>query len=409
MKPSARRLVRAFGFFFALVLVAPVAPVVAAKEVSAISDAFFPIMPYNNAPTNAALLRRMRECGFNLAGFVTPAALDACHAAGLRAIVADPRVTEYDWTNVDSTRARSNITSLVRQVGRHPAVFGYKLRDEPNLAMLPGLGEVAGLVREIAPGKFPYINLFPNYAGARWIGTTNYTEYLETFAATCRPPIISYDNYSLLDNGSVDGAYWTNLELIRALARKHGAEFWNTILAAAHFDYREPTAADFRLLAYTTLAYGGRGLCWFTYFATGPDSHLAPVDQFGHESPTWYLLQNINLQVQHLAPTILQLTNTAVYHLGEIPEGCSGPAATNLVTAMTAGNFVIGEFTHRDGTAYVLIVNKDLARARRCQPQFRTAPRQLQIISPFTGRAEKYDREFSWLAPGAGALLKFEP
>ena len=34
-----------------------------------------------------------------------------------------------------------NIASLVKQVGRHPAVFGYFIRDEPNLAMLPGVAQ----------------------------------------------------------------------------------------------------------------------------------------------------------------------------------------------------------------------------------------------------------------------------
>ncbi len=365
-------------------------------------------MPYNTAPTNAAALQRMRDCGFTLAGFAAPDALDACAAAGLKAIVRDPRVADYDWAKVDATRSRTKIASLVKQVGRHPATFGYFLRDEPDLAMLPGLATVASLVRELAPGKFPYINLYPNYAGAARLGTTNYGEYLEQFAAVCRPPIVSYDNYSLLDDGDVDGAYWSNLEQIRSLARRHSAEFWNTVLASAHFRYREPSAADFRLLAYTTLAYGGRGLCWFTYFATGANYHMSPVDQFGNESPTWYLLQNINLQVQQLAPTILQLTNTDVYHLGKIPEGCHGTNDTSIVTAMPEGNFVVGDFTHRDGTDYVLIVNKDLTRARRYQPQFRSEPRRLRIISPFTGKAEDYEKEFAWLAPGEGVLLKLE-
>ena len=64
--------------------------------------------------------------------FVSPEALDACQAAGLKAIVMDPRTAGYDWRNVDEATARKNVTSLVDEVGKHPAVFGYYLRDEPG-------------------------------------------------------------------------------------------------------------------------------------------------------------------------------------------------------------------------------------------------------------------------------------
>ena len=74
-------------------------------------------------------------------------------------------------------------------------MFGYYLRDEPGTAMFPGLAKVAGLVRELAPGKWPYINLFPDYANSDQLGAPNYADYLERFITTCHPSIISYDNY----------------------------------------------------------------------------------------------------------------------------------------------------------------------------------------------------------------------
>jgi len=44
--------------------------------------------------------QQMRECGLTLAGFMSPRELDLCHAAGLRAIVSDPRASSYDWRNL---------------------------------------------------------------------------------------------------------------------------------------------------------------------------------------------------------------------------------------------------------------------------------------------------------------------
>ncbi len=379
-------------------------------SLSALADTnAFPIMAWDWPPNDPAVLKRLRDCGFTVAGFVAPDALDNCAHAGLQAIVIDPRSHHYNWTNVDEANARKNIASLVADVDGHPAVFGYYLRDEPDVKLLPGLGMVASLLRQSAPGRWPYINLFPDYAYPSTLGTTNYAEYLERFIANCRPQIVSYDNYSLMDDGSVRENFWSNLESVRVACRKHGLEFWNIILAVAHFNYAEPTAAGFRLQAYSTLACGGRGLAYFTYFAPRTGNYrAAAVDQFGRETPTWQLIQNVNLQIQKLAPTLLQLSCDDAYHLGNVPVGCPGPSTNSLVTGLEGGNALVGDFTHRDGSRYVMVVNKSLTRSRICWPQFRQTPKILKYTSPYTGALTAFEGEAVWLAPGQGVLIKPE-
>jgi hypothetical protein len=370
---------------------------------------FFPIMPWNSPPNDPAVLKKIHECGFTLAGFVPPSALDACASAGLKAIVSDARVSGYDWAAVDESKARNNASNLVAQVENHAAVFGYYLRDEPTAAWFANLEKVASAIREFAPGKWPYINLFPDYADNSQLGTTGYAEYLERFITTCHPKIISYDNYSLMDDGSIRNSYWTNLEAVRDACKKHRIQFWNIVLGVAHFSYREPTAADLRFEAYTTLAYGGRGLAYFTYFAPAVGNYRsAAIDQFGNETPTWHNLQNANLQVQKLGPTLLKLESDDVYHIGDVPPHCNGPATNSLVSSLPGGNFLVGEFTHQDGSRYALIVNKDLAKSHPCLPQFRKPPHRLQHISPYTGSLTPFEGEYVWLAPGQGVLLKPE-
>ena len=381
----------------------------AAAAESASRTNLFPIMPWNTPPSDPAVLKKIHDCGFTLAGFVPPSGLDACAAAGLEAIVTDPRASDYDWAAVDERKARMNISNLVAQVSNHRAVFGYDLRDEPPATWFPGLEKVASAVRDIAPGKWPYINLFPDYANDSQLATTNYEEYLERFIATCHPEIISYDNYALMDDGSLRVNYWTNLEAVRNACKKHRIEFWNIVLAVAHFNYREPTPADLRFEAYTTLAYGGRGLAYFTYFAPAVGNYRgAAIDQFGNETPTWHNLQNINLQIQKLGATLLQLATDDVYHIGDVPADCKGPPADSLVTAIPGGTFLVGEFTHRDGSRYVLIVNKDLAKSHPCSPRFRKPPHVLRQVSPYSGSLLPFEGEYVWLAPGQGVLLKLD-
>src|SRR6266581_1523237 len=188
------------------VVVSPLALAARAAETNV-----FPIMPWNSPPNDLEALKKIKECGFTVGGFIAPAGLSNCETAGLKAIVSDARASGYDWaSSVEQNQAETNVASLIAQVGKHPSVFGYYLRDEPSAAWFPNLEKVASQIRQLAPGKWAYINLFPDYAENWQLGATNYAEYLERFIAVCHPKILSYDNYSLMDDGSLRNNYWTN-------------------------------------------------------------------------------------------------------------------------------------------------------------------------------------------------------
>lgn len=369
---------------------------------------FFPLMAWNWSSSDPAVYQKMHDCGLTVAGFVAPRDLDLCQAAGLKAIVSDKRASDYDWRNVDEAAARSNITSLVDEVGKHPALYGFYLRDEPGADLFPGLGKVASLIHELAPGKWAYINLFPNYASAAQLGNENYRAHLDKFVEACHPTVLSYDHYALMDDGSLRNGYWQNLEQMRGTGLKNHIPFWNIVLSVAHFNYREPTAADLRFQVYTTLAYGGRGIAYFTYMAPAIGNYrMAPIDQFGNSTRTWDDLRNVNLQVGKLAPTLLKLTSDDVYHFGKVPDESHGPGAKSLIES-AEGEFMVGDFTHADGSRYVMVVNKDYNLSRHCNLKFRSAPKRLQHVSPYSGQLGEFSGEQLWLAPGQGVLLKLD-
>lgn len=372
---------------------------------------FFPVMAWNHVPPDLAVLQEMKECGFTVAGFVTPGSLKLCRKAGLKAIVSDPRVSGYDWTKVNAQTARRNVTSLVKEIRREKQmVYGYYLRDEPGADLFAGLETVAALVRELAPGAWPYINLLPNYADApSQLNAATYEDYLAKFCGVCQPMILSYDHYALMDDGSLRDGYWKNLEQMRSAALAHALPFWNIVLSVAHFNYREPAAADLRFEVYSSLACGARGLAYFTYFTPPYGNYrMAPLDPFGHRTATWNYLQSVNLQIASLGPTLLQLTSDDVYHINHVPAGCHAPQERDLIAGMEGGDFMAGDFTQRDGSRYVMIVNKSLTHSAPCYPHYRKTPQRVRFVSPFSGELEDYDGEACWLAPGAGVLLKLE-
>lgn len=367
---------------------------------------FFPIMAWDGVPNDPAVLKKMHDCGLTVAGFVAPAALDACQAAGLKAIVSDPRVGGYDWQKVDAKDARKRVTELIHEVRKHPAVYGYYLRDEPPSSFFPGLATVGSVVKELHPGVWPYINLFPNYADASQLGTKTYDEYLEKFIETCKPPVLSYDHYALFEGGAMRGEYFANLESVRRAAIKHKLPFWQIVASLGCLNYREPSMTDMRYQVFTSLAYGARGLAYFKYFTPAVGNFRnGPIDQFGHETPMWPILRQVNLQVGKLAPTLLQLTSNRVYHFGSVPAGCTGPDDKSLVKAMP-GPMMVGDFTHADGSRYIMIVNKDFNGSVVGSPQFREAVSKLQLVSTLDGSLIPYEGEYTWIAPGQGVLIK---
>ena len=389
--------VLAFATFAALASV----PLVAAEPTT-----FFPIMAWDGVPNDPAVLKRMHECGLTVAGFVPPAALDACQAAGLKAIVSDQRVGGYDWTKVDAKESRQRVTALIEEVRNHPAVYGYYLRDEPPASFFPGLATVSSVVKELHPGVWPYINLFPNYAESGQLGTTTYEEYVDKFIETCKPPVLSYDHYALFEGGSMRGEYFANLETIRRAALKHKLPFWQIVASLGCLNFREPSATDMRFQVYTSLAYGARGIAYFKYLTPAVGNFRSgPIDQFGHENPIWATLRHINLQVGKLAPTLLQLTSNRTYHFGNVPAGCTGPGDNSLVKAIP-GSMLVGDFTHADGSRYVMIVNKDFNGSIVGAPQFRVPVTKLEFVSTLDGSLVSYEGEYTWLAPGQGVLLK---
>jgi hypothetical protein len=370
---------------------------------------FFPLMAWDDVE-NEATIQKMADCGINMIAFVPPRLLDACKKHHVQAIVFDQRVTPNWDQPFDSKRANAILPELIKKYNRHPAVYGYHLKDEPDGNQLVELGKSAELVRKLAPGKWPYINMTPG------MGDWYATNFLQLYVDTCKPPVISYDNYAIGEAVDFSYGFWANISDVRGAALRNNIPFHTIILTAAHFNYRVPTAADLRLQMYGSIVYGAKGLAFYK-FRSRPLSVLgapdlgnfreAPLDQFDEKTETWNSLRNINHQIRNLAPVLLKLHSDDVYHIGEIPERNHRLRETNLLSGLEAGEqFIIGEFTHNDGSRWMMIVNKDLKMSTFCRPKFKTAPKKIEYLSPITGELAPFPAPWYALAPGQGVLLK---
>jgi hypothetical protein len=225
--------------------------------------------------------------------------LDFCQQVGLQALVVDPRIA-MDMTIGEGWR--ETVGKIVADYGDHPALYGYYVQDEPNAVWFPALGEINAEFLKRDPRHLPYINLFPTYASVEQLGTPTYADHLDRFLRTVRPLVLSYDHYCLLQGDQDRADYFENLELIREAGLRYGVPPWNIILSTPHLGYRDPTPAEMRWQVYTSLAYGMKGLMYFTYWGDG-----AIVDAQGQPTAHYAPIQQWNAEVQVLGRILLRL------------------------------------------------------------------------------------------------------
>ena len=92
--------------------------------------------------------------------------------------------------------------SAHKAVGTDSAVWGYFLRDEPKAPEWPELAARVQQVRQLRPGALAFINLLgyvnetenPSLAKELY-GLDTWGEYVDTYLATVKPDVLSYDYY----------------------------------------------------------------------------------------------------------------------------------------------------------------------------------------------------------------------
>jgi hypothetical protein len=370
----------------------------------------FPIFPWDELPAEPAKYQEAYECGFNLAGFAPPEALDAVHAAGMKCFVKDPRINVRDHRDFSDAEIKSNVSAVVQSAVSNPAVFGYHLIDEPAHSLIPTVAKWTRAVSEEIPSnQLAYVNLLPfpfDESGDTQSNIVRYEKYLTLFIELGKPKAFSYDNYALFPDGSIRSTFYLNMEIAREVSLKAGIPFWFVGLANTHFKYADPSYATFRFQVFTALAYGARGMGWFTYEPRDRGNYRSSAIDFdGRRSPTWDMLRAANIQIHRLGPIYLQLRSVNVFHYPEVPVGCHGIETSHYLKGVKGdGLFLVGEFEGPSGRPYFLIVNKSLTGSTQFRPELKKAGK-LMKVSSFTGQIDSWSAENNWLAPGQGMLL----
>jgi hypothetical protein len=372
-----------------------------------------PIVTYwAGPPMTDAVAGQMAEGGWNLVWCQNEKELDTAHRHGLRGFLTDGL---FAPASLDDPKRREKLDALILRVSRHPALYAYHLKDEPNAAQFPALGRLVAHLRERDPAHLAYINLFPTYASNEQLGNkgdvvTAYKEHLRLFIEQVKPALISYDHYQFALKGDND-QYFLNLALIRQAAQDARLPFLNIVQACtwAPQQMRIPNTNELRYLVSTTLAYGAQAISYYVYAHPGHDGSIAGLD--GTPGPLYHALKSYNREFAAIARELQPLRSLAVHHTSMRERGCEPLPADapfrldHSKWPSTPRGFLLGSFGTQVQPSHVMVVNLDYTSAVSTTL---VGPGQLEVFEANTGRwtpTRKAEAELR-LPPGGGRLVR---
>jgi hypothetical protein len=331
------------------------------------------------------IMRDMSEGGFNLSlSSTTPdrivSALDIAHNNGMRLILQSGEYAVSDKFVLDEPR-KTAIRDFVRKIKDHPGLYGYHLRDEPRFFLIDTLAKVADFIRDLDPYHLCYINHNPPVS-QDGLGAGSVELFWKGYIQRCRPRFLSYDHYPIQIGSDeeirnlgpnapnvfgkvvVKPDYFEALDGCRTFSTFYGIPFWVFTCSVRHGQYPAPTEGYMRFQLNCNLAYGARGLQYFTYAYA-----QAMVRRDGTTTPEWEIARQINADIHKLWLKMKNLRSIGVYHTGPTWYGTrSLPRSSNPGTINCTGDpAVLGIFDDQDGMKYVYLVNRNPVSWARMQ------------------------------------------
>ncbi|WP_433160384.1 hypothetical protein [Kribbella sp. CA-247076] len=388
---------------------------------------FWPPHPYESTPERFA---EIKAAGFDFVisgnyagdGNIFQHQLGLARTAGLQMLISDDiqirNMSRWfsisdnpaDHLSITPAEARALYTRARDAYGPYSSLAGFNLYDEPGAGWFGTLARAVAVSRELAPSLLPYINLFPSDDPA----------YYRSFVDVVKPSLISFDRYPLLSEGREDANYFHNWAIVRDAALHGDIPSWVFIQTLLYNNHREPTASELLWQVNISLAYGAKGIQYFTYWtpeaARGEGFGPALITVDGRRTPRYAASRQINTTWLHQVGRELKpLVSESVVHANEtpLPNGTVGFTPTPLVSSVSGSPLVLGTFCSRDGSAdrWILVAN----RSHSAEARGTLTPRLsgVSAVGVFNPRTQTYRARGTgpipiMLAPGAATLLKLE-
>ena len=291
--------------------------------------------------------------------------LDHAATRGLKVILEDPRA---NWAviNRDGEDAyRAGMAEAIRDFGKHPAMYGFYIGDEPNGKNIDNALLACRINREMAPHLTAYLNLLPwlSWIGPS-LGTEEYGPYLDRVAREGQSALISYDCYMQMLDDKEEGwrDYFNNLREHYEASKRNGVPFMNIVLSCGHYAYRCPSKDDMLWQLTTSVAHGASAVSWFVIELTDvPDNYRnPPINQLGDRTEQFGWLREVNCVFNNYCGRVINtLTIDTCYHVGTAYGGMPMFEPFDSILEITSGvtPLIVSGFHNEAGEKFYMVCN----------------------------------------------------
>ncbi|WP_156223229.1 hypothetical protein [Pseudactinotalea suaedae] len=286
----------------------------------------------------------------------------------------------------------------------YESFVGLHVYDEPTGDKLPELAIVLDLIREIDPDCLPYVNHFPGFDYEAAV------EHLD-------PEVLSFDRYPILAEGE-DTGYYRNWADVREAALPAGIPTWAYVQSVGYTAHAVPTLDDLYWQVNISLAFGCKGIQYFTYWTPDPargenfTGGILTVE--GERTPLYDHTTEVNTSyLTHIGTELLPLTSTAVQaaNLDPVPDGLTPFEPDDDLLDVTGSAVVLGRFTGPGADRYALVANH--SRHERADVTLRANDATIHKVATFEPATQRWrnqgQRSKHRLAPGRAVLVRFSP
>lgn len=393
-------------------------------EVDFKKEAFFPIVGLNFLwRVNERIVRDQADMGLTLITVYDKDELDWCEKYGLKGIVYRPELDGL-IQEPKNTAIAEKLAATAASLKEHKAFYAMQYSDEPSVKVLPGFTTAYSTLKKAIPGCYVFSCLFPSWSQPYQHGAENYEEYIETYCKLFKQydtPVLVYDNYRNKDIrlGQTDqiASFLENLDTVRRITQKYEMPFWCTVLGAAHDAYPEPTAADLDFQVFSSLAYGAKGIGYFTTVCHQNNNFQGgPFNFLGDKTPTYWNMRELNFRVRKLAPVLNTLQSTGCFYGLTLKDRMvfknypmhrklPGRLVASVKTEAENCSFLVGEFKDDKGADWVMIVNLSPVNTALFKAEL-VGGKRLQTFNCYVGVLHPLEAQDCWLRPGQGKLYK---
>ncbi len=331
-------------------------------------DAPFPLFIWPGAKSPALdypLMLEFRHSGFFIARSaaanrdVNLEQLSLADSAGIRLLLSDSRINRVVENQNDTTLAL--LDSVIQDYGSRPGLWGYFISSNPEYDQFTHLAKIVNHFEKKDPAHHAFISIHPLYKNPESWGIADYSDYIQTFVDTVQPSILSVSPYPVIEF-ELHPDYFNNLEIMRNIWIENNIPFWPTVMVAHVEDLPPPVHSHIRLQSFSALAYGGRGIQYFSYF-TPKDRSVnyknALIDAEGNRSPIYQTVMRINREIKQIGQILNQCKSISVYHTEPLPTGTQHLESRKPILFIKNGQFLVGLFEDMDKKRYALLVNRD--------------------------------------------------